>query len=151
MTRKQRRMMFVAVGMIMLAIATALVSFAFRDNIVFFHSPTEVKEKNFPPERRIRIGGLVEEGSIKREGKVVRFNVTDLANSVPVVYGGILPDLFRENQGVVTEGRLVEGVFQAAEVLAKHDEKYMPPEVTDALKKSGQWQGEPPATGAGKK
>ncbi|MBW7851809.1 MAG: cytochrome c maturation protein CcmE [Rhodospirillales bacterium] len=141
MTRKQRRLYFVVLGMLALGAATALVLTAFNDNLVYFHSPTELAEKGVPPERRVRIGGLVEKGSIQRDGQLVRFRVTDMVNAVPVTYNGILPDLFREEQGVVAEGKMgTDGVFVAADVLAKHDENYMPKEVSDALKASGHWQ-----------
>ena len=114
---------------------------AFRENLVFFYSPTEVFEKGVAPEARIRIGGLVEEGSVTRGGDVVTFRITDLSRDLPVTYRGALPDLFREGQGVVAEGKLGgDGVFVATQVLAKHDETYMPPEVAEALKKSGRWQ-----------
>ena len=140
MTRKQRRLYFVALGMLALGAATALVLTAFNENMVYFHSPTELAEKHIPPERRVRIGGLVEKGSIQRDGSIVNFRVTDMVHAVPVSYAGILPDLFREEQGVVVEGRLTkDGTFQAAEVLAKHDENYMPKEVADSLKASGHW------------
>ncbi len=144
MKRKHKRLTFVVIALGLIALAATLVLFAFEESIVFFYSPTELAAKKPPAERRLRIGGLVEEGSIEKNGAVVAFRVTDLSNSVPVTYKGILPDLFREGQGVVTEGRLVGGVFIAAEVLAKHDENYMPPEVAEALKKSGQWQGGKP-------
>jgi cytochrome c-type biogenesis protein CcmE len=114
---------------------------ALSDNLVFFYSPTQVAEKHPGPDRRLRIGGLVEQGSVKKDGQEVRFIVTDLKQTVPVVYRGLLPDLFREGQGVIAEGTLgADGVFTAREVLAKHDEKYMPPEVAKALKESGRWQ-----------
>ncbi|MFN3075525.1 MAG: cytochrome c maturation protein CcmE [Alphaproteobacteria bacterium] len=143
MTRKQRRMTFVGLGLLALFAATALILTAFNDNLVFFYSPTDLVSKSIPPERRLRIGGLVKEGSVVKEGTRVRFAVTDLTTTVPVTFTGIVPDLFREGQGVVVEGRLGgDGVFNASNVLAKHDEKYMPPEVSDALKKSGQWQGD---------
>ncbi|HEY4168422.1 MAG TPA: cytochrome c maturation protein CcmE, partial [Reyranella sp.] len=107
----------------------------------FFYSPTQVAEKHPGAGRRLRIGGLVEQGSVKKDGQEVRFIVTDLKKTLPVVYRGLLPDLFREGQGVVAEGTLgADGVFTAREVLAKHDEKYMPPEVAKALKESGRWQ-----------
>lgn len=142
MTRKQRRLYFVVLGLLAVGAAAALVLSALRQDIVFFFSPTEIVEAKVPTEgRRIRLGGLVEQGSVAKEGTLVKFMVTDGANAVPVVFSGILPDLFREGQGVVTEGRLDKGVFLAAEVLAKHDENYMPKEVADSLKKSGQWQG----------
>ena len=118
-----------------------LILTAFEDNIVFFFSPTELAEKKPHPAQRLRIGGLVMAGSVEKlEGAVVAFAITDTAKTVTVQYKGILPDLFREGQGVVAEGHLKGGVFQADEVLAKHDENYMPPEVAQALKKSGQWK-----------
>jgi cytochrome c-type biogenesis protein CcmE len=144
MTRKRRRLYLVVALMLSLGIAAALMLTAFEENIVFFHSPTDVMEKKPPEGRRFRLGGLVETGSIVREkdGLTVRFNVTDTANVVVVNYRGILPDLFREGQGVVTEGSLDKsGVFIASEVLAKHDENYMPKEVADSLKAQGHWQG----------
>jgi cytochrome c-type biogenesis protein CcmE len=144
-TRKRRRLYVVLAGMAALGVAAALVLSAFSDNLVFFYSPTDLKTKQIAAERRVRIGGLVEEQSVVREGdgKTVGFRVTDGANTVAVTYRGALPDLFREGQGVVAEGVLrKDGVFQAASVLAKHDEKYMPPEVAAALKKSGHWQPE---------
>jgi cytochrome c-type biogenesis protein CcmE len=144
MTRKHRRLAMVAAGMALLAAAAALVLTAFEDSLVFFYSPTELQAKELPPGRTIRIGGLVEEGSVRRggtDGLAVTFRITDLQSVVPVRYEGILPDLFREGQGVVAEGTFrQDGTFVATEILAKHDETYMPPEVADALKKSGQWQ-----------
>jgi cytochrome c-type biogenesis protein CcmE len=138
---KHRRLTFVLIGLGLLGVAAALVLSAFDEAIVFFRSPSDLVEKPELGDRRLRIGGLVEEGSVDRgSGAVVRFRITDLENTIPVRYTGILPDLFREGQGVVAEGRLRDGVFVADEVLAKHDENYMPPEVADALKKSGQWQ-----------
>lgn len=143
MTRKKRRLYFVVLGLLAVGAAAALVLTALREDIVFFFSPTEIVEHKVPTEgRRIRLGGLVETGSVVKEGATVRFKVSDGAHAVPVVFTGVLPDLFREGQGVVTEGRLEAGTFQAAEVLAKHDENYMPKEVAEALKKNGQWQGE---------
>ncbi len=142
MKPKRKRLTFVIIGLGLLAAAAALVLTAFEENIVFFHSPTDVKEKNIGADRRIRLGGLVEEGSVKKTagGKTVEFVVTDLVETIPVTYSGLLPDLFREGQGVVAEGLVKGGIFYADEVLAKHDENYMPPEVADALKESGQWQ-----------
>jgi cytochrome c-type biogenesis protein CcmE len=142
MTRKQRRLVLIGSGMGVLAIAAALVLFALRDSIVFFNSPTDVVEKNVAPGSRIRLGGLVKEGTLVRGDNLqVRFEVTDGNKSVPVSYTGILPDLFREGQGVVTEGALDgSGHFKADNVLAKHDESYMPKEVADALKKQGHWK-----------
>ncbi len=144
MKRKHRRLVFVGAGLGALGLAAGLVLSALDDTLVFFHDPSTVRERDFPPDQRLRIGGLVEESSVVRadDGLTVRFTVTDLAHSVPVTYSGILPDLFREGQGVVAEGYLKGGVFQADEVLAKHDENYMPREVADALKKSGQWKGQ---------
>lgn len=139
--RKKRRLMLLVVGLLFLGGGAALVLTAFQDNIVFFYSPTDLATKQVRPDQRLRIGGLVEEGSVVKEGKAVRFKVTDTAKSTDVVFTGLLPDLFREGQGVVAEGHYANGVFTATDVLAKHDEKYMPPEVADALKKSGQWQG----------
>lgn len=142
MTRKKRRLYLVGLGMLLLGGAAALTLSAFEDNLVFFYSPADLQAKDVEEGRRFRLGGLVEEGTVEKDGETVRFKVTDFTASVPVVYTGILPDLFREGQGVVTEGRLGPGgTFEAAEVLAKHDENYMPPEVADALKKSGQWTG----------
>lgn len=142
MTRKRRRLYIVALGMLSLAVAAALVLTAFEDNLVFFYSPTDLKEKELPEDRLVRIGGLVEEESIQRGAdNRVSFVVTDLSNSVSVTYQGILPDLFREGQGVVAQGSLgPDGVFVAREVLARHDENYMPPEVAEALRKSGEWR-----------
>ena len=141
MTRKRRRLIFVLTGMATLAVAVGLVLLAFQDSLVFFYSPSEVMAKEIPPERRFRVGGLIEADSVTTSGLVTRFRVTDLASTVEVTYIGILPALFREGQGVVAEGSLdSDGVFVAAEVLAKHDENYMPPEVADALKKSGRWK-----------
>jgi cytochrome c-type biogenesis protein CcmE len=145
MTRKRRRLYALGLFMLGLATATALALVAFQDNLVFFYSPSDIAAKKAPPERTFRIGGLVEPGSVARggDGREVRFRVTDNANTVPVVYSGVLPDLFREGQGVVALGRLsTDGQFRASEVLAKHDENYMPPEVADALKKAGHWQPE---------
>jgi cytochrome c-type biogenesis protein CcmE len=139
--RKHKRLTFAALGLCLLGIAAALVLTAFEDSIVFFHSPTDIAEGKVKIDRRVRLGGLVEEGSVKKQaGAVTAFRITDGANVIDVTYRGILPDLFREGQGVVTEGRLMGGLFVAEEVLAKHDENYMPPEVADALKKSGRWQ-----------
>jgi cytochrome c-type biogenesis protein CcmE len=142
MKPKRRRLYFVVVGMMLLGAAAGLVLYAMNDSLVFFYSPSDLVTKEIPPGRTLRLGGLVETGSVQRDGgTAVRFRVTDMAKTVPVVYDGILPDLFREGQGVVAQGTLgPDGVFVAAEVLAKHDENYMPKEVVDALKKSGQWQ-----------
>ena len=143
MTRKRRRLLAVLAGMGMLGIAAALVLNAFSDSLVFFYSPSDLRAKAVPQGRMLRIGGLVEDASVKRagDGKTVTFRITDGNTAVPVTYSGALPDLFREGQGVVIEGRLDgAGEVRAASVLAKHDERYMPREVVDALKKSGRWQ-----------
>ena len=144
MPRKRRRLYLVLAGMALLGGAAAMVLSALRDNLVFFYSPSEILDREMEPGRRLRLGGLVVEDSLERnagDGSVA-FRVTDLSHEVPVTFHGLLPDLFLEGQGVVAEGALDRnGVFQATEVLAKHDENYMPPEVADALKKSGQWKG----------
>jgi cytochrome c-type biogenesis protein CcmE len=143
MKRKHKRLSFVALGILILAAAASLILFAFKDNIVFFLSPTEITEKSkkneIGPQQRLRIGGLVEKGSLTK-GVINRFKVTDLNKSIIVEFKGLLPDLFREGQGIVAEGRYNNAVFTASEVLAKHDETYMPPEVAEALKKSGKWK-----------
>ena len=143
MKRKNKRLSFVFLTLLALAAAAGLVLAAFEDNIVFFHSPTEIVKRNIRPEQRLRVGGLVEEGTVKQTGQnaITSFRVTDLTTSLTVNFKGILPDLFREGQGVVAEGHYQNGVFEAKEVLAKHDETYMPKEVADALKKSGKWNG----------
>jgi len=148
MKPKHKRLTFVVIAVGLLGAAVGLILIAFQENIVFFFTPTEVLERKLPPGQRVRMGGLVEEGSVERPGGArVNFRVTDLANTVPVAYVGLLPDLFREGQGVVVEGYVENGVLRAEEVLAKHDENYMPPEVAKALKKSGQWRDTPKATG----
>jgi cytochrome c-type biogenesis protein CcmE len=141
MTRKQRRLILLALAMAALGGATAMVLVAFNDNLVFFYSPSELQAKAVAADRPVRIGGLVELHSLARDGTTVSFRVTDGAADLAVTYTGVLPDLFREGQGVVAEGRLrPDGSFLASTVLAKHDENYMPREVVDALKKSGHWQ-----------
>ena len=142
MTRKQKRMTVIGSGLAVLAVAVGLVLVALEDTIVFFYGPTEVTEKSIQPGQRFRLGGLVADGSVVRgQGKTVRFDVTDTKNVLPVTFTGILPDLFREGQGVVAEGKLTAtGTFEADSVLAKHDETYMPPEVADILKEQGHWQ-----------
>jgi len=144
MTRKQRRLVMIAAAGGILAIAAALVLNALRDSIVFFNSPSDVAEKHIAPGTRIRLGGLVESGSLVRGDNLeVKFSVTDGKTAMAVAYRGILPDLFREGQGVIAEGALDgAGQFKADSVLAKHDEKYMPKEVADALKKQGHWKEE---------
>lgn len=142
MTRKQQRLGLLGLGMAALGGATALVLTAFSSNLVFFYSPSDLKTKAIALDTRVRIGGLVEDGSVSRgAGSHVSFRVTDGKTDIPVTYRGILPDLFREGQGVVAEGKLEPGgVFAASTVLAKHDAKYMPPEVVTALKKAGEWR-----------
>jgi cytochrome c-type biogenesis protein CcmE len=140
-TRKRRRLIAVLAGLAMLGVATVLVLLAFNDNLVFFYSPSDLKAKHVAQGRLIRIGGLVAAGSVERDGKTIEFRITDGQNAVPVTYSGVVPDLFREGQGVVVEGKLDgAGLVKADSVLAKHDEKYMPREVVDALKRSGHWQ-----------
>jgi len=142
MTPKRRRLWLLVGSLAVLGGAVALVLSSLGDNLVFFYSPTQVAEKHPGPQRHFRLGGLVEAGSVRKDGQEVRFTVTDTRKSVDVVYRGILPDLFREGQGVVAEGTLgADGVFVAREVLAKHDEKYMPPEVAKAIKEAGEWRG----------
>lgn len=143
MTRKQRRLTLIGTAGVVLASAAGLVAYALTDKIVFFNSPSDVLARQIPPDQRIRLGGLVKEGSVQRgEGTSVRFAITDTAATIPVTYTGILPDLFREGQGVVTEGKVgADGLFRADSVLAKHDETYMPREVADSLKAQGHWQG----------
>jgi cytochrome c-type biogenesis protein CcmE len=142
MTRKQRRLALIGTALGILALAVGLVLSALQDSIVFFNSPTDVVEKQVKPGVRIRIGGMVKEGSIERaDSLAVRFAVTDGRSTLPVAYRGLLPDLFREGQGVVAEGALDgSGTFRADSVLAKHDETYMPKEVADALRKQGHWK-----------
>jgi cytochrome c-type biogenesis protein CcmE len=142
MTRKRRRLVLIGSALTVLAVAVGLVLGVLKDSIVFFNSPTDVAEKQIAAGTRIRLGGLVKEGSLeRRENLQVRFDVTDGKNSIRVAYQGLLPDLFREGQGVVTEGALDgAGMFKADTVLAKHDETYMPKEVADALKKQGHWK-----------
>jgi cytochrome c-type biogenesis protein CcmE len=140
MTPRQKRLTVVAVGLLCLGTAVALVLNAFSSNLVFFYSPSQVAADEAPVGRTFRIGGLVEEGSVKREGVRVDFAVTDTARSIRVHYEGILPDLFREGKGVVAQGELRDGVFVAREVLAKHDENYMPPEAAEAIERARKGQ-----------
>jgi len=142
MTRKQRRMTILGVGLACLAVATALVLTALSDKVTFFYSPSELTTDSAGHDARIRLGGVVEEGSVVKEadGITTGFIITDFAAAVPVRYTGVLPDLFREGQGIIATGRMAGDTFIAEEVLAKHDETYMPPEVADALKAAGEWQ-----------
>lgn len=158
MTRLKRQRLALLAGIaILLSSAVALALVALRDNVVFFMSPSEIADGALEPGQRVRVGGLVASGSVVREAKstTVHFELTDGPGHVSVVYAGILPDLFREGQGIVANGAIdAAGVFRADEVLAKHDESYMPPEVAEALKQSGHWEGEGPiapvqASGAG--
>ena len=144
MTRKQRRLVLIGGGVGVLAVAIALMLNALRDSIVFFNSPSDVIEKQVRAATRIRLGGLVKNGSVVRGNNLsVRFEVTDGKNGIPVSYQGVFPDLFREGQGVVAEGALDRGgTFNADSILAKHDETYMPKEVADALKRSEHWKDE---------
>ncbi len=139
MKKRHKRIGFIVTGLLALGTATALVLFAFRSNLVFFYSPSEIAANQAPVDRALRVGGLVENGSLKRDldGLTVHFKVTDTARSIPVIYKGILPDLFKEGRGCVAQGRLgSDGVFYAEQVLAKHDENYMPPEAGEAIDKA---------------
>ncbi len=136
--KKQRRIQVIVVAFVALALSTALIGYAMRDGINFFRAPSQIIAEPPGPAEVFRIGGLVEEGSIVRgQGESIRFVVTDGGASVPVVYTGVLPDLFAENEGMVGTGKYIDGVFEATEILAKHDETYMPAEVVDALKEQG--------------
>jgi len=136
MTKRQNRMTLVALLVAGVSLAGYLGLQAFNENLLYFFSPTDVVDGKAPKGKSFRLGGLVAKNSVKRDGLKVNFDVTDNANTFSIEYVGILPDLFREEQGIITTGSLVEGTFIATEVLAKHDENYMPPEVADALKKS---------------
>lgn len=138
MKTRHKRIMIALGALAVLGTATALVLNAFNSNLVFFYSPTQVEAKEAPTGRTFRLGGMVEVGSVRRDGVNVHFVVTDTVKSVPVQYQGILPDLFKEGKGVVAQGQLQDGQFVAREVLAKHDENYMPPEAAEALKRAGQ-------------
>lgn len=142
MTRKKRRLVLISLALALLGSALGLILIALRDNIVFFYGPSELAQKAPREDQRLRIGGLVKQGSLLREGDdTVRFAVTDTRQDVEVTYTGVLPDLFREGQGVVAEGTLGrDKIFHADSILAKHDERYMPREVADALKKQGVWR-----------
>ena len=145
MKPKRKRLYMILTGVAALGVAAALILSAFEDNLVFFYSPSDLQTREIVPGRRMRVGGLVEEGSVRHDGVEVYFRITDLAQAVPVRFTGILPDLFGEGQGVVTEGTFgADGTFVASDVLAKHDENYMPKEVADALKAAGQWKGAKP-------
>ena len=150
MTRKARRIRMIAFGAVLLGAATLMMGYAFQNSIAFFFSPTELIAEEHRPDRLLRLGGLVADGSVVRgTSEEVRFDVTDGNATVTVRYTGVLPDLFREGQGVVTEGYYRGDGFEAVEVLAKHDENYVPKEVADALKKQGHWQGTGDGSGDG--
>ena len=139
--KKQRRMQVIALAAVSLLLATALIGYGMRDGINFFRAPSQIVAEPPAPNEVFRIGGLVEEGTLERgQGEVIRFSVTDGGASVPVTFSGVLPDLFAENQGMVGTGKYINGVFEATEILAKHDETYMPKEVVDALKEQGVYQ-----------
>ena len=139
--KKKRRIQIIAVAALALGLSTALIGYAMRDGINFFRSPTQVAAETPPESETFRIGGLVETGTLRRgEGATVSFSVTDGGASIPVAYTGVLPDLFAEHQGMIATGKMVGGTFQATEILAKHDETYMPKEVIDALKEQGVYQ-----------
>ncbi len=139
--KKQRRIQVIIVAVVALALSTALIGWAMKDGINYFRSPSDIVAEPPAPNEVFRIGGLVEDGSLVRgQGEAVTFSVTDGGASVPVSYAGVLPDLFEENQGMVGTGKYINGVFEASEILAKHDETYMPKEVIDALKEQGVYQ-----------
>ena len=144
LTRKQRRLSLIAAAGCVLALALGLVLYAMNDTILFFNYPADVQARGVKPGTRFRLGGLVNEGSVKRgDDQQIAFEVMDAQSAIPVQYRGLLPDLFREGQGVIAEGVLeASGIFRADSVLAKHDENYMPREVADALRRQGHWQGE---------
>ena len=140
--KPRNKRLAIASGVVaVVGVAAALVLNAFQSNLVFFYSPSQIVSKEAPTGRTFRLGGLVEAGSVKRDGVSVSFMVTDTARSVPVRYNGILPDLFKEGKGVVAQGQLKDGTFEAREVLAKHDENYMPPEAAEALKRAAEVNG----------
>lgn len=144
MKPKHQRLIFVTVSVLFLCISVLLVLRAFRDNLVFFYSPSDIAAKSVSAGRKIRLGGLVEVGSIMREGDRIQFTVSDGPSRITITYTGMLPNLFREGQGVVAEGHLVDQThFEASSILAKHDENYMPREVVDALKRTGHWKDKP--------
>ena len=148
--RKQQRLLLVIVALALLGGASGLVLFALSDSVAFFVTPSDIAAGKVDADRRFRLGGLVVDGSVERQDGTVRFRLTDQKSEIPVTYRGILPDLFREGQGIVAQGALgADGVFNASEVLAKHDENYMPAEVAEALKRAGVWRhGESDTEGA---
>lgn len=139
--KKKRRIQIIIVAFVALALSTGLIGYAMRDGINFFKSPSEIVAEIPPPSQVLRVGGLVEEGSLMRgQGETILFNITDGGATIKASYAGVLPDLFKEGQGTVATGSYIDGVFQATEILAKHDENYMPKEVVDALKEQGYYQ-----------
>lgn len=139
--KKRRRVQVILIAFFALALSAGLIGYAFKDGINYFRAPSQVMEEPPEPNEVFRLGGLVEEGTLVRgDGETIRFSVTDGGGSVPVVFTGILPDLFAENQGMIGTGKLVNGVFEASEILAKHDEEYVPREIVDALKDQGVYQ-----------
>lgn len=140
MTPKRQRLWFAIFGMTLLVGGILLILNVFRDNLVFFFTPTDIKEKNPDAQQLVRLGGLVKQGSLYQDGMIFTFVITDLTEELPVTFTGFPPALFREGQGVVAEGYLTTGTFKATKLLAKHDENYMPPNVAEALKKSGRWK-----------
>jgi cytochrome c-type biogenesis protein CcmE len=149
MKPKHARALWLLVGLASVALGVFVLLTTFRDNIVFFFSPTEVLAKEIPPSRRIRVGGLIVAGSVKKAGQEVRFTITDTNHEMEVVYSGILPNLFREGIGIVAEGHMSGSAFMADKLLAKHDENYMPPDVAKALKDAGHWKTQYPAAKGG--
>jgi len=141
MKPKHQRLIFVAVSIGFLCVATLLAMEAFRNNMIFFYSPSDLMEQGIAPGQLIRLGGLVETGSIVRTGTTIRFVITDGNRHIAVIHQGMLPGLFREGQGVIAEGHVVGDIFEAKRVLTKHDEYYMPKDVVDTLKKTGRWKG----------
>jgi len=135
--KKRRRIQLIVIGFVLLAVATALIGYAARDGIEFFRSPTQVAENPPQSSETFRVGGLVTDGSVRQSGETYSFDVTDGNETISISYRGLLPDLFREGQGMIATGRLIGGVFVAQEILAKHDENYLPKEVADALKEQG--------------
>ena len=138
--KKKRRIQLIVIGFVLMAVAATLIGYGFKDGIEFFRSPSQLAEQTPPADETFRLGGLVEEGSLVRDGRTAQFIVTDGGASVPVTFTGILPDLFSEGTGMIGTGKLVNGVFEAREILAKHDENYMPKEVADALKEQGYYK-----------
>lgn len=140
MKPKHKRLTIAIAAVVSISVGVLLILSALRDNVVFFYSPSEIMTKQIDTTQRVRIGGLVVDGSVEKAGSLLRFKLADGAETVAVSYQGVAPGLFREGQGVVAEGKMVDGIFMAETLLAKHDENYMPPEVAEAIKKSGHWK-----------